>query len=96
MQMKPVAVVPINPNKCSVLGCLLMNLEQLQYRNAIKLKPKLVAGPPHAQLLEAANLNKSCRYSDNMHAAVEVTAPPVAINLAVCMIDWYLQTCCCH
>lgn len=77
LQVKPVAVVPINPDRYSELGLLFTFLEELQHRNAIKLKPKLAPGPPNAQLLEAANLKKSCRYSDNMHVEIEVSNFPL-------------------
>lgn len=50
----------------------MFHLESLVHRDAIRLEPKLVPGAPNAKLLEAADLTKSCRYSEKMHAAVEV------------------------
>ena len=71
-QAKNVAIVPTNPSTGSSLGALMGHLESLVHRGAITLMPKLVSGAPNAKLLEAADLTTSCRYSEKMHAAVEV------------------------
>lgn len=67
-----VAVVPINPNKDSSLGCIHTHLEELLLRRAIFIQVKLVKGPPHPKLVEAADLAEDCKYSNEVHAAVEV------------------------
>lgn len=72
LQGKAVATVPAQWQVSSPTGNLVSHLEELHHRNAISLTPQLVPGPPNAKLLEGLNLAEGCRFSPNMHAAVEV------------------------